>query len=127
MMNVLVVDDSEIFRSGIVAHLESGGGMTSIRDIAYSEDKIIQELDSSTDLIIIDFEHHRNFGLDLIKRLKQFNQKLNLIIFTHERNLSMKLLSEHYGADYFLTKENQHQNLWQIIDNIKYNFRGKYD
>lgn len=127
MMNVIVIDDSEIFRTGIVSYLENIGDLTTITDMAYSEEQIFNAINSSTDIVIIDFEHQSDYGLELIRRLKRDFNKINLIIFTHERNERLKLLSERYGADYFLTKEHQHQNLWKIVENININLRGKYD
>lgn len=125
MINVVVIDDSEIFRVGIAAYLKTKGIVTAITEMEYCKEKIISTVNSATDVVILDPEHRCNYDFEIIRRLRRKFQALNLIIFTHERNSDLDILARKFGADYFLTKEHQHLKLLKIIENINNNNRGK--
>jgi DNA-binding NarL/FixJ family response regulator len=115
-MTILLVDDSDIFRSRIVEILDNNNKSTDILEAnSILEAKEIM-LDVLPDILITDIRMPGGTGLDLIKHVRKENPVTLIIVITNYPEAQYKVEAFKTGANYFFDKSSEMDNLLEIIN-----------
>jgi two-component system response regulator RegA len=115
-MTILIVDDSEVFRSRIVEILAINNKSTDILEAnSILEAKEIM-LDVLPDILITDIRMPGGTGLDLIKQVRKDNPVTLIIVITNYPEAQYKVEAFKTGANYFFDKSSEMDNLLEIIN-----------
>ena len=115
-MTILLVDDSEVFRSRIVEILSNNNKSTDILEAnSILEAKEIM-LDVLPDILITDIRMPGGTGLDLIKHVRKENPVTLIIVITNYPESQYKVEAFKTGANYFFDKSSEMDNLIDTIN-----------
>lgn len=115
-MTILIIDDSEVFRSRIVEILANNNKSTDILEAnSILEAKEIM-LDVLPDILITDIRMPGGTGLDLIKQVRKDNPVTLIIVITNYPEAQYKVEAFKTGANYFFDKSSEMDNLLEIIN-----------
>ncbi len=113
VFNLLVVEDHQGLREVTVDILASQGHRVAGVDSAESFDEL--PLDFPIDIAILDLNLPGEDGLALAKRLRQIKPDIGIIMVTVRHALSEKLAGYAHGADLYLTKPTEPQELCAAV------------
>lgn len=117
-LKILIVDDSEFFRSQLRGTL-STFGIKNIDDVSSPESALLAIQQTTYDLALIDLVMPRMNGVELIKKIE--SNDLNIIAMSTLDNEEIKVKAIEGGAQDFLQKPVQIEELRESILSI---FRG---
>jgi two-component system, chemotaxis family, chemotaxis protein CheY len=102
-MNILLVDDSRTMRSILRNALEgiTGARFTEAGDGIEALSLLAQ---GQFDIVLIDWLMPRMDGLTLVKRIRQTNRTLPLIMVTNQTDKSLVLMAIRAGVNGYLVK-----------------------
>jgi DNA-binding NtrC family response regulator len=66
----------------------------------------LKSINSKTDIVILDNSIHEPLNLELIKKIKTLNSKIEVVVFSHENNIQTIIEAYKKGLDNFVIKEN---------------------
>lgn len=118
MINVLVVDDHELVRTGICRMLEDLADIQVIGDAASGEEAIRMARESTPDVVLLDVNMPNIGGLEATKRLIQLDKNIKVIAvssLTEEPYPSMLLKA---GASGYLTKGAPIEDMQKAIKKV---------
>jgi len=101
-LTVLIVDDDEVFRTRISRAFEHRGWSAHAAFDLNSALAITSEF--SPDLAIIDLRMPGESGIDIIRRLRDFDPTVSIIMLTGYGSIATALEAIKSGADHYLTK-----------------------
>lgn len=117
-MNILVVDDSDIFRSRLIEFLSSKNNSNKI----FEANNILEAkefmIDIFPDVIITDIRMPGGSGLELIKEMRKQNEISLAIVITNYPEEQYKTEAIKAGADYFFDKSNDIEKLADLINKL---------
>ncbi len=124
-MLILIIDDSEIFRSRLVEILSESPNSKKLLEVnnIFEAKEIMQSL--LPDLIITDIRMPGGSGIDLIKELRKKNINITTMVITNYPEEHYKTEAIKAGADYFFDKSNDMEKMLEAID-ILYSNKNKY-
>ena len=115
-MTILLVDDSDIFRSRLVEILTNNNSKSDILEANnILEAKEIME-DTLPDILITDIRMPGGTGLDLIKHVRKENPVTLIIVITNYPESQYKVEAFKTGANYFYDKSSEMDNLIETIN-----------
>lgn len=120
-VRVLIIDDYQISGHGSKALL-SGVGDIEVTGVFSSASKAMDFLrNNRTNVILLDLLMPEISGLDLLKKIKQINPEIKVIMLTisDEREHILKALA--YSADGFLLKDSGRKDLIEAIRKVTNN------
>ena len=82
MINVLLVEDHELYRMGLSMLLEKAEGVTLIAEAADGADGIKAARNLNPDVILMDIGLPNIDGIEATQRIKDFNPEVKILIFT---------------------------------------------
>ena len=107
-MNVIVVDDSVVFRMAITEALKADSNL-EVASTASNGQIAVDYLkkNSDVDMMILDMEMPVMDGLTTIKKVREFNQKIKIIVFSSltQNGAELTLKALDLGANDFVTKQ----------------------
>lgn len=118
MINVLVVDDHELVRTGICRMLEDLADIQVIGDAASGEEAIRMARETTPDVVLLDVNMPNIGGLEATKRLIQLDKNIKVIAvssLTEEPYPSMLLKA---GASGYLTKGAPIEDMHKAIKKV---------
>ena len=119
----MMVDDSRAIASRLMPSLEELSNVDKVLCGYSYEDgkKIISEAD--IDIAVLDVNLPGKSGIDLLKYIKQDERLLNttVIMMTDEASESREKLCMSAGADYFIDKFEDFENIINIVANARHN------
>jgi DNA-binding response OmpR family regulator len=101
-MNILVVEDDPSVRTLVKAVLEHNGNTVSIEDTVLTGEKAAVE--GNFDMIILDLGLPDGDGYELCKNIRDKNVTTPLLILSGEQEADVKVKCLRVGADDYLTK-----------------------
>ena len=107
-MNILIVDDSVVFRMAIKQALDGLSGISVDASVSNGELAVKYIKDHpEIDLITLDMEMPVMNGMETIKAIREFNKKVMIIVFSSHtiKGAEKTLEALHLGANDFVTKE----------------------
>ncbi len=117
-MLILIIDDSEVFRSRLVEILSANKNRKKIIEVSniLEAKEIMQNL--LPDIIITDIRMPGGSGIDLIKEIKINDQTITTMVITNYPEEHYKTEALKAGADYFFDKSNDMEKLLETIDSF---------
>jgi glycine/D-amino acid oxidase-like deaminating enzyme len=105
-MNVLIVDDSLFFRTAVKKALETIPTINYLQSVSGGETAIKLAKGDQFDLIVLDLEMPGMDGQEVIRNIRQFNQKIKILVFSSFAFSGKKrtIYALAAGANDFLTK-----------------------
>jgi len=117
MLNILVVDDSLIIRKNIKKYITNLGH--SIAGEAKNGAMAIERCkELQPDLITMDITMPDMDGIEAVKKIREFNTEVNIIMVTSHGQEEMVVSSLKAGAQGYLLKPINEEKLSQAIGNI---------
>lgn len=124
---IYICDDHILFAESLKAYLAL---YKNYEVIGYS-DNILQAHDDilkyQPDIILIDYQLKKSNGLELLKKLIQFNIKSYCFILTMKNDLEIKLEAKKLGAAGYLLKDMSGDDIIAIFENLDKNNINFYE
>ena len=126
MLNILVVDDSLIIRKNIKKYITNLGH--AIAGEAKNGSMAIEQCkELNPDLITMDITMPDMDGIEAVKKIREFNSEVNIIMVTSHGQEEMVVSSLKAGAQGYLLKPINEEKLAQAIGNIYDNYAEDMD
>ena len=117
-MHILVIDDHVAIRRGVAEMLEAGFPEATC-GLAESETDALQQMNGeSWDVAILDLNLKARGGLELIRELKDHQPQMKILIYTMHPEEHLGLMALRAGADGYLTKDAEPEQLIVAINRI---------
>lgn len=108
-LKILLLEDNDDLRDGWLAYFQSQGHY--VRGIAFADELLDVSGDFSPDVYVIDLNLPDADGLDVVKRLRSVHPNVGIIISTARSQIGDKIEGYECGADIYLTKPVDPQEL----------------
>ena len=116
-LKILLVDYS-IFTACRLQELLGGAGNQIIFKISTDIDNALSVMDTfQPDFVIVEIGMPEKSGIELLKYIKENKLLTKVIVLTHFTISSYRNECEKFGADYFLDKSDEMENVLSIIKN----------
>lgn len=104
MINVLLVEDHELYRMGLSMLLDKAEGITLLAEAADGLDGIKKARELSPDVILMDIGLPNVDGIEATQRIKEFNSDVKILIFTSRDSENDVFEAFKAGADGYVMK-----------------------
>ncbi len=104
MINVLLVEDHELYRMGLAMLLEKADGITLCAEAADGADGIKKARELNPDVILMDIGLPNIDGIEATGRIKDFNPDVKILIFTSRDSDNDVFEAFKAGADGYIMK-----------------------
>lgn len=104
MINVLLVEDHELYRMGLSMLLEKADGITLCAEAADGADGIKKAKELNPDVILMDIGLPNIDGIEATGRIKDFNPDVKILIFTSRDSDNDVFEAFKAGADGYIMK-----------------------
>ncbi len=118
-MKLLIADDSTFLRQRL-SHLITE--FTGIENIIYAEDvpAAIKTIETERpDVVVLDIQMPGGSGIDVLKKVQKENQRPIFIVFTNYPYPRFRKSCLAAGADFFLDKSFDHNELLVVLKKLK--------
>jgi two-component system invasion response regulator UvrY len=105
MLRILVADDHEVVRKGLVNVLAEILQPIKIDEARNGQEAVSKVLKSEYDLVVLDIKMPGKSGLDVLKEIKQHQPKLPVLILSMHPEEQFAIRAMRAGASGYLTKE----------------------
>ncbi len=112
--NILIVEDEMDIAELLKLYLESEGFNVNIASDGIEAEKLMD--DKNFDMALVDIMMPRRNGYDLIKKVREYNLKLPIIVLSAKNLDNDKIVALNLGADMYITKP---FNPLEVVANIK--------
>ncbi len=118
---ILIVDDEESIRFGIREFMVAGGYDVVEADSCLKAEEVFHTL--RPDVAILDYRLHDGNALDLLRKFKQIDSGVPLIVLTAFGSIDLAVQAVKEGAEQFLTKPIELPSLLVVIQRLLENRR----
>jgi two-component system invasion response regulator UvrY len=105
MLRLLVADDHEIVRKGLVKVLAETLQPITVAEASNGQEALGKVLKSEYDLVVLDIKMPGKSGLDVLKEIKQHKPKLPVLILSMHPEEQFAIRAMRGSASGYLTKE----------------------
>ena len=116
---IILVDDHEVVRTGIIAGLMLDSSIEVIGEASNATELLNLLKSSVPDILVLDISMPEMSGIDLCKIVKKENPHIGVIIFSGSFDENQIFESLEAGADAFLPKESSNTELISAINQVK--------
>lgn len=120
-MTILIVDDSEVFRSRLVEMLSIKRNSKNVFEANNIREAKKIMVDTLPDILITDIRMPGGTGLDLIKEIRKENPVTLIMVITNYPESQYKVEAFKIGANYFFDKSSEMDNLVETINQLSQN------
>jgi DNA-binding NarL/FixJ family response regulator len=121
MLNIIIIDDSYIFKERLVNLLKSFDQIKIVGEFDTAKDVLTNINKLNPDVILLDIKLKSENGIDLLKKLKSTNLKSKILMVTNYPYPQYKMECLKLGADYFFDKSTELDNLIRTIIGLNAN------
>ena len=104
MINVLLVEDHELYRMGLTMLIDKAEGINLVAQAADGIDGIKKAREISPDIILMDIGLPNIDGIEATMRIKEFNPDVKVLIFTSRDSENDVFEAFKAGADGYIMK-----------------------
>ena len=104
MINVLLVEDHELYRMGLSMLLSKAEGINLLAEASDGVEGIKKAREFSPDVILMDIGLPNIDGIEATQRIKEFNQDVKILMFTSRDSENDVFESFKAGADGYVMK-----------------------
>jgi len=105
MLRILVADDHEIVRKGLVKVIAELLQPINIDEAKNGQEALSKVLKGAYDLVVLDIKMPGKSGLDVLKEIKQHRPKLPVLMLSMHPEEQFAIRAMRAGASGYLTKE----------------------
>lgn len=120
-LKILVVEDNDDLRAATLAFLQAQGHY--VRGVPSAEEISDVASGFSPDIYVIDLNLPEEDGLSLTKRLRKLHPSVGIVITTARAQIGEKVLGYESGADLYLTKPIDPQELIAGISSLSHRLK----
>ncbi len=116
---VFVVEDSELIRERLLSMLAH---MSSVDVVGYSEsaaNAVAGILASRPDVVVLDIKLKAGSGIEVLRTIRRRLPALAVVMLTNYATEEYRKKCLEAGAEYFLDKTNEFEQLCPIIDQLR--------
>ncbi len=117
-IKILLVDDSEIIRERLSLLLKQISVPIIINEAKDTIETMKQLKALKQDIVILDIKLPGESGMELLKKIKRTNKSIHVIILTNFLLQQYRKRCIELGADYFLSKSNDFEQIPDIIQKL---------
>lgn len=123
IINVLIVDDHEVFRQGFKSLITVLPAVNQILEAEHGEQALKVLGNNDVDIVFLDLQMSVMGGLELMKRLKQNNtfHQQKIIVFSADDSKSTVMECYHFGVAGFISKCISVKELTALLSNLHEN------
>lgn len=111
MIRILVADDHEVLRAGLVRLLELEGDIKVVDEVSNGEQAYQSFNKLTPDVVLMDISMPGMGGLETLKRILSRDPKAKVVIFSAYQNTTYATQSLANGALAYVTKSSPHNDL----------------
>ena len=111
MRRILVADDHEVVRKGLMNVLAEAFQPIEVDEARNGQEAVSKVLKKSYDLVVLDVKMPGKSGLDALKEIKQHRPKLPVVILSMHPEDQVAIRAMRAGASGYLTKESASDEL----------------
>ena len=119
MINILIVDDHLIVREGIKRIIDDTPNMNIVAEASSGKEAIDLIYENIYDLILLDISMPGLNGLQTLKLIKKYNNKLLVLMLSMHSEKQYAMRSMKAGASGYMTKDTASSQLVKAIQKIK--------
>jgi DNA-binding NarL/FixJ family response regulator len=116
---VLVVEDSELIRTRLVSILAGVSGVEVVGHAESAADAIASIQTAKPDVVVLDIKLKAGSGIDVLKTIKRGAPAMRVIVLTNYATEEYRKKCLEAGAEYFLDKTNEFEQLRPIIEQLR--------
>jgi two-component system invasion response regulator UvrY len=105
MRRILLVDDHEVVRKGLMKVLAEAFQPIEVEEARNGQEAVSKVLKSRYDLVVLDIKMPGKSGLDALKEIKQHQPRLPVVILSMQPEDQLAVRAMRAGASGYLTKE----------------------
>jgi DNA-binding NarL/FixJ family response regulator len=105
LFKILVVDDHEVVRKGLMKVLAETLQPVKVDEAKNGQDALVKVWKSEYDMVLLDIKMPGKSGLDVLKEIKQHRPKLPVMILSMHPEEQFAIRAMRAGASGYLTKE----------------------
>jgi DNA-binding NarL/FixJ family response regulator len=118
MLKVLVVDDSPLMRKLITNFIRNPKKIDVVGEAQFGMTALEMVDSLDPDLVILDLHMSDMNGMQVLKEIKQRNEKTIVCILTNYPYPQYRTKCLALGADYFLNKNEDFEELSSVIEDV---------
>jgi DNA-binding NarL/FixJ family response regulator len=118
---VFLVEDSELIRDRLLSMLAGMSGVEVVGDSQTAADAIAGILAAKPDVVVLDIKLKAGSGIEVLQTIKRRMAAVVVIMLTNYATEEYRKKCLQAGAEYFLDKTNEFEQLRPIIDRLKRN------
>lgn len=118
-MNLFIVDDDKLVVSDLKIYLNYRFGNDLNISSFYDGESCLKKVDKDTDIVILDYSLNGENGVEILKKIKDINPKVEVIILTSHEDISLAIQSFRNGAsDYVIKGDGALKKIKKIVYHI---------
>jgi len=117
---VFLVEDSAIIRERLLQLLGGLEGVEVVGNADNAVDAITGIMAAGPDVVVLDIKLKNGSGIDVLKRVKQSLPTVTVIMLTNYATSEYRRTCLAAGAEYFLDKTNEFENLRGILHQLRH-------
>ena len=118
MMKIVVADDSYLLRDRIKSLLNSINNISIVYEAKNGVDALQLIIDKEPDLAILDIRMPEMNGIEVLKKIREHKMIIKVCILTNFTFPQYRKMCLEAGADYFLSKTEDFENINIVITNM---------
>jgi len=104
-LRVLIVDDHELVREGLVGAFAREDGTEVVGSVGTVTEAVTQYDETHPDVIVTDLQLQDGTGLDIIRRIRQHDERIGLVVVTMHSGDDQIFAAMEAGASAFVGKD----------------------
>ena len=117
-LRILVADDFETVRKGVVAILSSREDIEVCAEAGNGEEAVRKAKELKPDIVIMDFSMPVMDGLEASKRILEAFPDMPILMFSMHKMEALTQAAKKAGVSGFVTKGESAQNLLRAVDSV---------
>lgn len=121
MITIMLVDDHAIVREGYRSLLQKQDNLEVITEACDGNEAYSQYQQHQPDIVVMDISLPGQSGLKAIERIRQYDAKARILVFSMHQNPSFALQATRAGALGYITKSSDPEDLIRAIAEVANN------